>query len=207
MIIDVVTPATDSDGGPSQSSTSAVPSVDIDAILAERRAFVENVEAAAVSLRKAGASLEVRSRRGSYTFPDAPGVAYLIQQFDAGRWSALLDKSGLRTFLDAPSLCTGLRRLRPGGRHRRSHGPHALSPPRDFFIGERPALLTREVDVVVPRRLRVRGEPIARRLAACDLVPFDAPGLSHKGRSGSSRTSGTGRIARRRNLSSLSRRG
>ena len=52
----------------------------------------------------------------------------------------------------------------------------------DLLAVDRPALATREVDVVVPRRLTVRGAPIVERLAAVGLVPHDAPGLSRKER-------------------------
>jgi hypothetical protein len=52
----------------------------------------------------------------------------------------------------------------------------------DLLVVGRPALATREVDVVVPRRLAVRGASIVERLAAVDLIPYDAPGLNRKGR-------------------------
>jgi hypothetical protein len=52
----------------------------------------------------------------------------------------------------------------------------------DLLEVDRPALPTREVDVVVPRRLAVRGLPIVARLAALDLVPYDAPSLNRKAR-------------------------
>lgn len=52
----------------------------------------------------------------------------------------------------------------------------------ELNAGTRRILATREVDVVVPRKLPVRGDPIVKQLAANDLVPFDAPGLNRKSR-------------------------
>jgi len=103
MLNEAASPATDSDGAPSQTNTSPTLSVDIDTILAERQAFVGHIEEAASALRKAGTTLEVRTtgRRGNVHFPSDRGVAAVIQAYDAARWSELLDKSGLRSFLDA----------------------------------------------------------------------------------------------------------
>lgn len=67
----------------------------------------------------------------------------------------------------------------------------------DLLAVDRPALATREVDVMVPRRLPMRGASIVERLAAVDLVPTMRRGsIAHGAASAASRTGAMARTDR-----------
>jgi hypothetical protein len=118
---DVVIPAEGADPDPPQSETLPVPAVDVDAILAKRRAYVGHLEAAAVCLRKAGeygdGKLEVRSgggRWGTKYFPEPEAVAHMVRNFDGAQWQHLLTASGLWTFLDTTAREAWTTHIREG---------------------------------------------------------------------------------------------
>ena len=93
------------------TTTDLVPSVSIDNLLAQRDAIVERLRRAAELLSEveelshsafgddsmAAPSLECR--RNHVYFPD--GIQELVKRVDATAWDFLMERSGLRTFMDA----------------------------------------------------------------------------------------------------------
>lgn len=89
-----------------------VPSVSIDALLAQRIAVVDRLTSAHKALQEAraidsalfgewwgGITLEDRSTHTRFTDPESLPV--FVKAFDAKAWDMLLNKSGLRTFMNA----------------------------------------------------------------------------------------------------------
>lgn len=90
--------------------TDLVPSLSIDNLIAQRDAMVERLQKAAELISEVGdisqaalgsddAMPSLECRRSHAYFPD--GVAELVKRVDAAVWNFLMNKSGLRTFMDA----------------------------------------------------------------------------------------------------------
>jgi hypothetical protein len=91
-----------------------IPSLSIDRLLAQRGAVIARYASAHTALQEARAidfdvfgetygSLTLEDRSTHTRFTDEDSLQVFIKKFDARAWNLLLDKSGLRSFMDAAS--------------------------------------------------------------------------------------------------------
>lgn len=83
-------------------------SVDVDVVIATRKAYADGLNAAAVAMREAGKHGDVTliipaigRRNRTFYWPGQEAVDEMVRRYDAAAWWRLLKDSGLYSFLDA----------------------------------------------------------------------------------------------------------